>query len=79
MIFKIKKISFNTTINFIFFFLLLIGIQNSSNKAKVNLLIDETIELPVSFIVGTSFICGSLLGGFISFNPLNPKESSKSY
>ena len=79
MVFKLKKISFNTTINFIFFFLLLIGIQNSSNKAKVNLLINETIELPVSFIVGTSFICGSLLGGFITLNPLNPKESSKSY
>ena len=79
MFYKLKKFLFNSTLNLTFFFLLLIGIQNSSNKAKVNLLIDETIELPVSFIVGTSFICGSLLGGFITFNPLNPKESSKSY
>ena len=64
MFYKLKKFLFNTTINFIFFFLLLIGIQNSSNKAKVNLLIDETIALPISFIIGTSFISGSLLGGF---------------
>ena len=76
MFFELKKFLFNTTINFIFFFLLLIGIQNSSNKAKVNLLIDETIELPISFIIGTSFISGSLLGSFITLNFVNPSKSS---
>ena len=48
-----------------------IGIQNSSNESKVDLLIDETIELPVSFIVGSSFILGSILGGFINFSMNN--------
>ena len=72
---KIKGILFNTTINIIFFFLLLIGIQNSSNKAEVDLLIDETIALPISFIIGTSFISGSLLGGFIFINFVNPRKS----
>ena len=76
MFFKLKWILFNTTINIFFFFLLLIGIQNSSNKAKVNLLIDETIQLPISFIIGTSFICGSLIGGFISLNYINSSKSS---
>ena len=76
MFFEFKKFLFNTTINFIFFFLLLIGIQNSSNKAKVDLLIDETIELPISFIIGTSFISGSLLGSLITLNFLNPSKSS---
>ena len=76
MFFNLKKISFNTAINFIFFFLLLIGIQNSSKKAVVNLLIDETIALPVSFIVGTSFICGSILGGCITLNSVNPSKPS---
>ncbi len=75
MFFEFKKFLFNTTLNFIFFFLLLIGIQNSSNRAKVNLLIDETIELPISFIIGTSFISGSLLGGFIFINFVNPRKS----
>ena len=76
MFFKLKGILFNTTINIIFFFLLLIGIQNSSNKAKVNLLIDETIQLPISFIMGTSFISGSLIGGFVSLNFINSSKSS---
>ena len=76
MFFELKKFLFNTAINFIFFFLLLIGIQNSSIKTKVNLLIDETIELPISFIIGTSFISGSLLGSLITLNFVNPSKSS---
>ena len=65
---SIKKIFFTAIFNSCLFVFLFIGIQNSSNKSKVNLLIDETIELPISFIVGSSFILGSILG---SFNVLN--------
>jgi uncharacterized integral membrane protein len=61
----IKKLLFSAIFNSSIFVLLFIGIQNSSNKSKVNLLIDETIELPISFIVGSSFILGSILGSFI--------------
>ena len=65
MNFIIKKILFSAIFNSCLFFLLFIGIQNSSNKSKVNLLIDETIELPISFIVGSSFILGSIFGSFL--------------
>ena len=75
MIFLFKKILLNTAINLFFFFLLLIGIQNSSNKSKVNLMIDKTIELPIGFIIGTSFISGSLIGSLISLNFVNQNES----
>ena len=68
MFFELKKFLFNTSLNITFFLMLLIGIQNSSNKAKINLLINETIQLPISFIIGTSFIGGSMLGGFITLN-----------
>ena len=68
MFFELKKFLFNTSLNITFFLMLLIGIQNSSNKAKINLLINETIQLPISFIIGTSFISGSILGGFITLN-----------
>tara|TARA_B100001248_G_C27053038_1_gene306145 strand:- start:308 stop:529 length:222 start_codon:yes stop_codon:yes gene_type:complete len=73
MPFVFKKLIFNATINASFFLILLIGIQNSSNKSKVNFFLDETIELPISFIIGTSFISGSLIGGFISLNFFNKK------
>ena len=60
-----KKLLFIAIFNSSLFLLLLIGIQNSSKKSKINLLINETIELPISFIVGSSFILGSILGSFL--------------
>ena len=67
----IKKIFFTVIFNSCLFLLLFIGIQNSSNKSKVDLLIDETIELPIGFIVGSSFILGSILGSFIVLDIYN--------
>ena len=64
----LKKIINSLTFNTCLFFLLLIGIQNSSNKSKVNFLINETVKLPISFIIGTNFICGSLIGSFLTMN-----------
>ena len=61
----IKKLLISAIFNSCLFVLLLIGIQNSSTKSKVDLLIDETIELPISFIVGSSFILGSIFGSFL--------------
>ena len=68
----IKKIILATTFNSCLFLLLIVGIQNSSNKSKVNFLINETVKLPISFIVGASFISGSLIGSFFNLN-LNKK------
>ena len=64
----IKKLFFTPIFNSCLFALLFIGIQNSSNKSKVELLISESIELPISFIVGSSFILGSIFGSFFVFN-----------
>ena len=65
MSFLIKKLFLALIFNSCLFIVLFIGIQNSSNKNKVNLLIEETIELPISFIVGSSFILGSIFGSFL--------------
>ena len=65
MLILLKKILFTLTFNSCLFLVLIIGIQNSSNKSKVNLLIEETISLPVSFIIGVSFISGSIIGNFL--------------
>ena len=65
MSFLIKKLFLAVIFNSCLFVVLFIGIQNSSNKNKVNLLIEETIELPIGFIVGSSFILGSIFGSFL--------------
>ena len=64
----VKKLFYSAILNSCLFALLFIGIQNSSNKTKVDLLVKETIELPISFVVGSSFILGSILGSLIDFN-----------
>ena len=64
----LKKIIFAATFNSCLFLLLIIGIQNSSIKSKVNFLINETVILPISFIIGASFISGSLMGSFLNIN-----------
>ena len=68
MSFFIKKFTLAIIFNSCLFLILFIGIQNSSNKNKVNLLVEETIELPISFIVGSSFILGSIFGSFLAFD-----------
>ena len=68
MIVLIKKVFFTLTLNSALLLMLIIGIQNSSNKKKINLLIGETVNLPISFIIGISFISGSVLGSLITYN-----------
>ena len=65
---SIKRLSFAFALNITLFLVLFIGMQNSSSKSKVNLIIDETINLPVGFIVGISFISGSILGSTFVIN-----------
>ena len=66
MLLLFRKILFSIAFNFSLFLILMIAIQNSSQKNKVNLLIAETVSLPTSFIIGVSFICGSLTSSFLT-------------
>ena len=68
MMILLKKIIFIISLNSALFLLLIIGIQNSSNRSKVKLIIGESVSLPISFIVGISFISGSISGGLLTFN-----------
>ena len=75
MIILLKKILFTITLNSALFFILIIGIQNSSNKSKVKLIMGETISLPISFIIGMSFISGSVSGNLLGITFGEKKKS----
>tara|TARA_A100001388_G_scaffold168295_1_gene125718 strand:+ start:3749 stop:3970 length:222 start_codon:yes stop_codon:yes gene_type:complete len=68
MNFNLKKIFFNLLLNSTLFLILIIGIQNYSKRSKVNFIVNESINLPIGFIVGVSFISGSITGGFLTLN-----------
>ena len=69
MYLPLRKVLFGILFNSSLFLLLMIGIQNSSNRRKVNFIIKETVSLPISFIIGVSFISGSITGNFITIYP----------
>ena len=56
---------YSLLINTFLLLFLLFAIQNSQEKKVTKIFNRETIELPISFILGTSFVAGSLSGGFI--------------
>jgi len=72
MLVLFKKVLFTITLNSALFLILIVGIQNSSHKSKVKLIMGETVDLPISFIIGMSFIAGS-----ISSNVLTIKFKNK--
>ena len=74
MLFQLKNLLFTFTFNFSLFLLLMIGIQNSKYTKRVNLIIKETVYLPVGFIVGISFVCGSLTGSLLKINSKDKRE-----
>jgi hypothetical protein len=73
MFLSFKKLLIALTFNISLFSVLMIGIQNSSNQKKVNLVMRETVSLPISFIIGISFICGSISGSILTFK-INEKK-----
>ena len=62
---SIKKIIFSFSLNFCFLTILILGIQNSGIKNRVKFLGNESVNLPLSFIIGLSFIGGSITGTFV--------------
>ena len=68
---NLQNIIFNLTlISFLF-----LGIQNSRTRNKVIFMNFETIQLPLSLIVGTSFVAGSISSNLI-FNILYFKKNN---
>ena len=65
---KLKKIIFTLTFKFSLFLILMIGIQNSTKKENIYLLNNESVQLPISFIIGISFISGSIASGFLNLS-----------
>ena len=68
MLIPFRKIFFIVTFNISLFLLLMIGIQNSGNRKQINLIATETVNLPISFIIGLSFITGSITGSILTIN-----------
>ena len=71
--YKLIKIIYLYFVQLHTFIVLFLGIQNSQKKGEVNYILGETVKLPIAFILGNSFIIGSLTGGLL-VSPLISKN-----
>ena len=76
MLLNFKKLAKTIITNGFLLIALIISIQNSNIKTKVNLLIFETVDLPISFIVGVTFISGSIIGELLQIAELTGSNKS---
>ena len=72
---KAKLLIISFFINFLILSLIYLGIQNSSNKSPIHFLSFKSVELPVGFLLGLSFIVGSTTGSTLLI--VNNKNSQK--
>ena len=70
----IRKLLYSAIFNSCLFAVLFVGIQNSSNKSKVKFYVNKTVKLPISFIIGSSFIGGSLIGSLLKIDFIEKNE-----
>ena len=75
MLLKFKLLTLNLSIATILLVFLCLGSQNLDKRYKINLLANETVELPNGFIIGVSFIIGVISGGFSSTIMIKDKTS----
>ena len=77
MLLKLKLFTFNISIAALLITFLCLGSQNLDKRYSLNLLVNETVELPSGFIIGIAFTFGFLTGGISSIFMINNKVSSK--
>ncbi|MDC3036887.1 hypothetical protein OA193_00745 [Prochlorococcus sp. AH-716-O22] len=71
---SLKKLIFALTFNASLFLILIVGIQNSRDSKKLNLILSQTVKLPIAFIIGVSFISGSLTGTILTNTFIDQKQ-----
>ena len=77
MFIRLQLLTLNIASAILLFFFLCLGSQNLSKKHNLNLLLNETVPLPIGFIVGTSFTLGLISGGITSILMIDNKMSDE--
>ncbi len=66
MFINLKLLTFNLTSTLLLLIFLCLGSQNLEKRYKLDFFVNETVQLPIGFLVGTSFTIGFLSGGLAS-------------
>ena len=66
MFFRLQLLTLNISTAVLLIFFLCLGSQNLGKKYSLDLLINKTVDLPIGFLIGTSFTLGLFSGGLTS-------------
>tara|TARA_B100001250_G_scaffold342611_1_gene310971 strand:+ start:1022 stop:1273 length:252 start_codon:yes stop_codon:yes gene_type:complete len=77
MFFKLQLLSLNIASAALLIFFLCLGSQNISKRHSLKFLLNETVPIPIGFLVGTSFTFGVISGGLTSVSILNNEINEK--
>tara|TARA_E500000331_G_C17180964_1_gene680549 strand:+ start:781 stop:1017 length:237 start_codon:yes stop_codon:yes gene_type:complete len=77
MLIKLKLLTLNITSSILLVLFLCLGSQNLDKRYSLDLLVNETVELPNGFSVGVAFIIGFVSGGLTSIFMIEDKISLK--
>ena len=66
MLLKLSLFTFNITSFILLVLFICLGSQNLEKRYSLDLIVNETVELPNGFIVGIAFATGFLGGGLTS-------------
>ena len=66
MFFRLQLLTLNISTAILLIFFLCLGSQNLAKKYSLDFLINKTVDLPIGFLMGTSFTLGLFSGGLTS-------------
>ena len=66
MFVRLQLLTLNIATAILLIFFLCLGSQNLEKKYSLDFLINKTVDLPIGFLIGTSFTLGIMSGGLTS-------------
>ena len=66
MFFRLQLLTLNISTAILLIFFLCLGSQNIGKRYSLDFLINKTVDLPIGFLMGTSFTLGLFSGGLTS-------------
>ncbi len=77
MFFRLQLLTLNIATAILLTFFLCLGSQNLGKKYSLDFLINKTVDLPIGFLIGTSFTLGLMSGGLTSVLMINDNDNDK--
>mgnify|MGYP001160905830 FL=1 len=71
MFFRLQLLTINVASSILLIFFLCLGSQNLEKRYSLDFLINKTVNLPIGFLIGTSFTFGLMSGGLTSILMIN--------